>query len=399
MVVKAILYSKTKKTEQSGDVGDEISSLEEMVQEALGDLTTIDDNLLDIISPSGNITSEKKSMMLVRRFQNSMIKSLAEGIANKNMEVFREAFDFFDSAIDILTSTGNLTEIDQAKTELINDLKKILDHLDKDDLSLRPFAFKICRVLAELYDSFEQYSTALLFHNQAGNLNENDLVAHLEYIQVALDYLLIEEIEDAKEYISNMRLISIKTLANQLLDALNDKKLDIIDKIKDRIKEMGLKRSVDTKNTLSLIDTLKIAIKGVEQTPGLEKVLVPQKSGKLSSDKLDAVMKSIKQLQAAKPANIQVPSAQIDTQGIISELKQAFSSEITKEIKSLSQDIIVKLLSKLPSGGFGSSAPLRSAGHISDAGRPEIEIVGNIPGERPKRPKLDDMLDSIIVSE
>jgi len=398
-VVKAILYSKTKNAPKTSDVGDEINSLEDMVQEALGDLTGIDDNLLDIISPSGKITSESKSLMLVRRFQNSMKKSLADGIGNKNMEIFLEAFDFFDSAIDILTSTGNLSEIDQAKTELINDLKKILDHLDNDDPSLRPFAFKICRVLAEIYDSFEQYSSALLFHNRAGNLQENDLVAHLEYIQVALDYVLIEEVEDAKEYIANMRLTSIKTLGNQLLEAINEKNLDMIDKIKTRIKEMGLKRSVDTKNTLILIDTLTTALKGVEKTSGLEKVQIPQKAGKLSTDKLDAVMKSIKQLQAAKPSSAQIPTAQLDTQGIISELKSAFSSEISKEIKSLSQDIIVKLLSKLPSGGFGSAAPLRSAGHISDAGRPEIEIVGNVPGERPKRPKLDDMLDSIVVSE
>ncbi len=41
----------------------------------------------------------------------------------------------------------------------------------------------------------------------------------------------------------------------------------------------------------------------------------------------------------------------------------------------------------------------RYAGTISDADRPDIEIVEGGPREKPQRPKLDDMLDSVIVSE
>jgi len=401
-VVRAILHSQLANLPHtaSGDVGDEITSLEDMVQEALTDFTDIDSNLLDIITPSGTIGSGGKSLMLVRRFQNSMQESLTNGVAKKDMDIFLEAFDFFDSAIDILTSTGNQEEIDQVKTELVNDLKKLLEKLDITDPSLRPFAFKACKVLAETYDSFEQFSSALHFHNRAGNLHENDLVAHMEYIQVVFDYLLIDEIDEAKSYMENMRLKSLKTLASQLIDAITEKDLEIIAKIKARIKEMGLKRSLDVKNPITLIDMIKSAIEGVGKSTGLELVRIPAAPtavGSLSSDKLDALVKSIKQLQANQP-NVKVPAAQVDTAGLISELKSAFSSELNREIKSLSRDIVIKLLSKLPTG-VGSSTPLRSAGHISDADRPAIEIVGAVKGEKPKRPKLDDMLDSIVVSD
>ena len=120
-------------------------------------------------------------------------------------------------------------------------------------------------------------------------------------------------------------------------------------------------------------------------------------SGQLESIK-ESLAKGIQRIQAAHP-NIQVPvAAQIDTNEIVSELKQTISQEISKEIKNLSQDIVSKILSNLPTGTV-SSTPLRSAGQISDIGTPSIEIVEGAPREKPKRPKLDDMLDSIIVSE
>ena len=230
-IVRAIVYTQMAKTGETIGVSDEISDLEDMVQDALSDLTESDENLIDIISPSGTFSSEGKSLMLVRRFQNSMKASLEKGIIEKNMETFLEGFDFFESAIDILTSTGNHAEISQVRTELINELKKILEMPNISEPNFRPFAYQACKLIAETYDSFEDFPTALQYHNRAGNLQENALIAHIEYFQVAFNYILMDEVDVAKEYIGNMRLKTIKTLAEQFVEAVNEKNDEILSKI------------------------------------------------------------------------------------------------------------------------------------------------------------------------
>ena len=122
----------------------------------------------------------------------------------------------------------------------------------------------------------------------------------------------------------------------------------------------------------------------------------------LSNEKVEAIETSlsngIQQLQEAHP-NIKIPIvAKIDTDSLVSEIKKVISSEISKEIKSLSDEIVSKILNNIPRGPMISSRP-RSTGVISDDGIPDIEIVEGKPGERPSRPKLDDMINSIIVSE
>ncbi len=84
----------------------------------------------------------------------------------------------------------------------------------------------------------------------------------------------------------------------------------------------------------------------------------------------------------------------------ITEITKAISSEISKEIKSLSDSIVSRILSNISLGAVASApVPLRSSSNISDDDVPDIEIVESEPQERPSRPKLDDMIDSIIVSE
>ena len=100
----------------------------------------------------------------------------------------------------------------------------------------------------------------------------------------------------------------------------------------------------------------------------------------------------IQQLKSTRPEGA-LETPVIDAGAIISEIKSA----ISEEIKTISSEIVSQIVNKLPVG-LPSGARARSGGVISDD-VPEIRIAAGAAGERAPRPKLDDMLDSIIVSE
>jgi hypothetical protein len=102
----------------------------------------------------------------------------------------------------------------------------------------------------------------------------------------------------------------------------------------------------------------------------------------------------IQQLKAARPEGAQATPL-INTNTILAEIKQL----ISQEIKTVSSEIVSQIINKLPAG-LPSGPRAHSGGAISDD-VPEIKMVGPGAGdgERQRRPKLDDMIDAIIVSE
>ncbi|MHA1291736.1 MAG: hypothetical protein ACTSQJ_03595 [Promethearchaeota archaeon] len=383
----------------------ELSGLENVVKGALTELTDLETHLLDLIAPSTGV-KESNYLMAVRRFQNAMKVAIIDGASKRDINTFNEGFNFYNNAIEIVLATGNQGEIDQVRSEFAQTLFKVLEMSEKiNDSSFNVFVSKACQVLAEIYDSFEQYNTGLEFHNRAGDLMANNpIAANFEYFQTVLDYILLKDFENATYFSGKIKLKPIVTMGNDLFNAINNESLEGIDKVKTKIEVMGAQRGIDVKNLIRLLEKLKTQIAKPIEESHIETIQIPSDAIPLSSEKINAIKaslsKSIQQIQSAHP-NIQIPiSAQIDTSSIITELKAAISSEISREIKSLSQDIVSKILSSIPKGGpvVSSSGP-KYAGNISDEGVPDIEIVEGAPGEKPKRPKLDDMLDSIIVSE
>ena len=192
-------------------------------------------------------------------------------------------------------------------------------------------------------------------------------------------------------------------MVDEIFSCFNEKNPTSIDKVKSRVETLGAQRIINVTNVVYLLETFKSKLSGTTKTSLVETLDVPITAIPLSNEKVtaikDSISKGIHQFQAAHP-NLQVPVAHIDTRTLVSELKQAISEGISKEIKSVSDEIVAKILRSMPSGGLTTSRP-RSAGYISDEGVPDIEVVegGLPPGEKPKRPKLDDMLDSVIVSE
>ncbi len=402
--------SESDKPSENG-ADQELSSLENLVKGALTELTDLEGNLLDIIGPSSGAEQnyqDSNLFMAVRRFQNAMKVAVFDGTNKRDMRLFEEAFNFYNNALELISSTGDLGETDQHKSEFAQALQNITNLGEQtNDETIYPFLIKAYQGLAEIYDSFEQYNAGLFYHGRAANLLIKDpqLIVHanFEYFQAILGYVLINENEKAQKLSSRLNVKHISLMANSIFPSLNEKKPEGIDKVKGRVEALGAQRRINVSNVRILLDKVKHKLLGPIAPSTIESLEVPSESMPLSSDRMNAIKaslsKGIHHLQEAHP-NIQVPVAQIDTSSIVSELKEAISSEISKEIKSLSNDIVSKILGKLPTGSI-SSPTLRSAGPISETDIPDIDVIagGLAPGEKPKRPKLDEMLDSIIVSE
>ncbi len=396
----------------SKKVNSELNSLESLVKGALTELTDLESNILNVIKPSAGTKANQENnyLMAVRRFQNAMKVAILDGANKRDLKTFEEGFNFYKNALDIMTSVGNQDEIDRTKSEFAQLLFKILTKTENSkDNSFIPFATKACMVLAEIYDSTRQFNTSLKFHNRTGDLlTDNPLVADIEYFQAYLNALLVKDIKAAEQIGGKMKLKLVQAMSSELIQAYNSKSIECIEKVKTKMGVLGAQRSLDTNNINFLLDAMKEEI----EPPKLARsqaVKVPKGSVPLSSEKVteikSSLTKGIQQLQAAHP-NITVPpsstipmvTAKIDTKDIVNEIRNLISTEISKEIKSLSNDIVTRILSSIPSGGV-AAPQARSGGPIVDDKAPSIQVVEGGPREKPKRPKLDDMLDSVIVSE
>ena len=192
----------------------QLSSLENLVRGALTELTDLEGNLLDLIKPSnqtGQNYQESSLLVAVRRFQNAMKVALFDGASKREIKLFEQAFSFYNNALELVASTGNQGEIEQVKSEFAQALIKIVELGDQiQDESFNPFLIKTYQVLAEIYDSFEQYNTGLTYHGRAGNLLIKDpnfvLQANLQYLLAILDYLILNSLEQAQNLATYLKV-------------------------------------------------------------------------------------------------------------------------------------------------------------------------------------------------
>ncbi len=178
----------------------ELSDLEDIVKGALTELTDLENNLLNIISPSlDNLNKDGNYLMAARRFQNAMKIALFDGTSKRDIKIYDEGFNFYNSALEIISATGNQSEIDQVKTEFAHALIKIITKTENtNDPEFEPFAFRACKSLAEIYDYFKQFKVSAEFHVRTGDLkSDNPLIAELEYFQAVLDHILLKNIKAA----------------------------------------------------------------------------------------------------------------------------------------------------------------------------------------------------------
>lgn len=371
-------------------IDNEILDLEKIIRDASLELKDLDRNYL----------------LAVKRFQNAMKVALFDGANKMDLKTFEDGFNFYNNALEIVISTGNHAEIEQLKNEFVQTLIKILTTTKNvNNKDFLPFAYRACKSLGEVYDSVERFEISIKFHNFAGVLmRETPLLADFEYFQVVLNYILIGDKKSAKFFSNELKLKQFKTMGRHLIQSFIEKDAEAIKMIKNKVETLGAQRRIDVKPIIYLLDLVEKNIEEKQNRPMVDKIEVLGDMNPFTGDQFNAIKEALfKGIQQHQPAHISIQtpfSAKIDTSSIVSELKDVISSEITKGINSLSNDITSKILNKIPTG-TGSISPQRprSAGFISDDNVPQIEIVEGGPIERPQRPKLDVMLDSVIVSE
>ena len=173
--VKDLLGDIPKSEDSSKNGADqELSSLESLVKGALTELTDLEGNLLNLIGPSSGAEQnyqDSNLLMAVRRFQNAMKVAIFDGANKRDLNLFEEAFNFYENALELISSTGDLGEIDQHKSEFAQALQRIANLGEQtNEEAFFPFLVKAYQGLGEIYDSFEQYKTGLLNHGRAANL-------------------------------------------------------------------------------------------------------------------------------------------------------------------------------------------------------------------------------------
>lgn len=226
----------------------------------------------------------------------------------------------------------------------------------------------------------------------------------LELIQKLMDALLSNQQVVVREALDSIEIKHIKKMGSLIIDGFAENDQKKIMSAQNLLESLGAQRNLSITQILTLIgkvnSQIEYKIKGpsvAEPARGAISVPAPAQSLHLSGNiiqELRTVLKDgLQQLKSASPGASTVAPA-IDTSAIVSEIK----SVISKEIKSISSEIVSQIINKLPVG-LPSQSRARSGGSISDD-VPEIRITAAAAGgEREARPKLDDMLDSIIVSE
>jgi gas vesicle protein len=195
-------------------------------------------------------------------------------------------------------------------------------------------------------------------------------------------------------------------MARLFYEGFSENSLQKVQNAQNLLQTLSAQRNLPVTQILSLIDQLIEAIQpklrvetDVEATKDLISIPAPTQSMHLSDDIVDELRtmlrEGIQQLKSNKQGS-ETEAPAIDTSKIVSEIKNM----ISEEIKSISADIVNQIVGKFPVGlPSSSSSRASSGGQIADDA-PEIKVVAPAAdGERRSRPKLSDMINSIVVSE
>ena len=386
----------------------EVEKLESEVENVLQELSNLEVQFEDVLKPRLSTSApgavDANYLVAVRRFQNGMRVSLLNGTETGNKQTFLEGFKFYVGALTILRANNDVGEIQQLNNELIQTLVKIIGKANPNADEFAPygpfFLHKSCQHLATIYELSNEFELALKFHDRAANFSKG-LVRELELLQKAMNALLCNKTVVAQETLQALGIKHIQRMGTLFFQGFTTNDIQKIQSAQNLLETLAAQRNLQITSILNLIEKVIGIIEEktqVRPAPGRRAIAVPapSQSVHLSDDiitELRTVLKEgIQQLKSTRSEGA-LETPVIDAGAIISEIKNA----ISEEIKTISSEIVSQIVNKLPVG-LPSGARARSGGVISDD-VPEIRIAAGAAGERAPRPKLDDMLDSIIVSE
>jgi hypothetical protein len=397
--------------EMPDEENDEVSELEGEVEDVLHELSNLELQFSDLLKPklstSGHGTADTNYLVAVRRFQNGMRVSLLNGAETGNKQTFLEGFNFYEGAITILKASGDSAELQQCVYELIQTLLKIIAKASPssdEDAPYGPFfLYKSCQYLANIYESNNDFELALKFHDRAASFSKG-IVKELELLQKFIDALLGNDLTVAQDALNQLEIKHISTMGKLFYEGFSENNLRKVQNAQNLLQTLSAQRNLPVSQILSLTDKLieaiqpKLRVEGnIEDANQIIAIPAPTQSIHLTENIIDELRTMLKEGIQQLKSSRQGPEQEapvFDASKIVSEIKNM----ISEEIKSISSDIVNQIVNKLPVG-LPTSPRAYSGGQIADSA-PEIKVVGPASdGERQPRPKLSDMINSIIVSE
>lgn len=388
----------------------ELDEIEKTAGNLLKELNNLED-LQDFSTPQTNY------LELIKTMQNEMKETILRGIESNDRDTFLKGLEFYEKNFTILSNIGDKQVCEDYQHEMIQILTDLVVHfkVEINDPLRRYFIIISLQYVAKIYEDAKNFDRAIEIRLTISNLL-NSWAAALEYSSIFLDYLLGDEISKASEFLrrfdkleskiylkssdvieqslQSKRIITLKEFCENVLSGVTKDLPVFFGDAKELLDDLKITDNFAFNQVLYLFD---LYLKKYESKAQVEKEIPIEPPSPITSE--SQLLSNIKNVvlesigSQAIPANKASKGVSFDTSTLVTELKQFISSSI----KTLSQEIVTNL------SKYTSAAPrtqVRGSSHRFDENAPEIKIVGSVdPDEKPKRPKLSDVLDSIVVSE
>jgi len=385
------------------------------IEKEAGNLLKELDKLEELPNPA---SSKPNYMALIQEMQTQMKEAILQGVQQSDREKFLTGLKYYEKNADILASIGDQKVCEDYQQEMIQILTDLIVHF-KQEISnpfRRYFILISLQFIAKIYEDAQDYLHAIEIHLTNSKLL-NSWAAAIETAAIVLDYLFLDDIPKATDQLSQFdsiesniyllntdvieqslqshRAIKLKEFCENLITAVT-KDLPIF--IQD---SEELLKSLDISNNFAF-DRLSILLPLYKKKLESRTAITPPIPSETSQDALNpetqfltkirnVVLESIGTAQPGRPAALS--GGKLDTPSLLTDLKKFISDSI----KSMSQEIVASV-----SKFTVTASPSRQSrpSQLSDSDIPEIKIANPTnTDEKPKRPKLSDVIGSIIVSE
>nr|MDO8110658.1 hypothetical protein [Candidatus Sigynarchaeota archaeon] len=394
--------------------------------------------------------------MVARKVQGQAIGKMKNGFETGDPETFLDGLRRFEEAAKILDlGIENPEESSAFYQEMINLFLKFIKESSDSVGRFEPkglfFKLKCLEAVAEVLENvMNDFAKAAGYRNQAA-LYEKRWKKALQFIYITFDLVMsgnfdmadnflkqfdsdslkeeiaslaVEADEEAKkQYLE--ALDSFKSLAAVIIGATQKRTRESVNIIIDKINELrshGIPITLVTlqKFTQKLANSIGftdvIAFKSDEQISleqlkppmppqeagaGAQPALQPPVSQDIASQIKESMGSEMEKVMAQAQANQGANgSVDINTNSI-----DAIRKAIAEGMSSLANEIVGQLSSKLGGMSFGGGGGASMGGPMRNldgpgGGPPQIQSMGRAkPSERPARPKLSEMLDSVVVED
>lgn len=397
--------------------------------------------------------------MIARRVQNQAYAKLKRGFETGDPETFLEGMAQFEQAAKILDlGIENPEELNAFYQEMINLFLKFIKESSESVGRFEPrgIFFKLQSLVAVaqvLENTMHEFTKAAGYRNQA-IVYEKRWKKALQYIYIIFDLVLSGNFEAAESFLSkfddddirqeifklavsndeNARtsllesLDAFHSLGAVIIAAAEKQSRESINVIIDKINDLSSRGIPITLVTLQdftqklasnfgIEDVVSFKSYDQEELAQLKPPMPPNartspamaQQPPMSADIASGIKKSMgDQVEKVMERAQAVQEAQASGGNVKADINNtsldAIKNAISEGMKGLANQIVSQLSSKMGSfsgggGGVARRGPMRDLDGPG-GGPPQITSLGKAkPTERPKRPKLSDMLDSVIVEE